>query len=68
MVAEVRVHDDDVVACCELKAVDVRRSQAEFARSGVEQDVVAAVVLLELARDVQSAVRAAVVNDDDFPV
>ena len=68
MVAEVGVHDDDVVACCELKAMDVRRSQAEFARSGVEQDVVAAVVLLELFGDVQGAVGAAVVDNDDFPV
>lgn len=68
MVAEVGIHDDDVVAGRELEAVDVGRSQTEFACSGVQQDVVRAVVLLELFGDVQGAVGAAVVDDDDFPV
>lgn len=68
MVTEVGVHDDDVVAGRELEAVDVGRSQTEFAGSGVQQDVVRAVVLLELFGDVQGAVGAAVVDDDDFPV
>lgn len=36
MVREIRVHDDDEVAGCELQAVDVGRSEAEFAAAGVE--------------------------------
>ena len=36
MVREIRVHDDDEVARCELQAVDVGGAEAEFARARVE--------------------------------
>lgn len=68
MVAEVGVHDDDIVAGRELKTVDVGGSQAEFACSWVQFDVQRADGGDELFGDVLGAVGRAVVDDDDFPV
>lgn len=67
MVAEVGVHDDNEVALGELKAVHVRRSEAELARSGLELDM-RAVGLDELVGDLLGTVGGAVVDDDEFPV
>jgi hypothetical protein len=66
-VAEVGVHDDDVVAFGELQAVHVRCAEAELARAGLEDDV-RAVGFFELFRDCLGAVRGAVVDDYEFPV
>lgn len=68
MVAEVGVHDDDVVTRCELQAVDVGGAQAEFAGAWFQDDVVCAVERLELVGDFLGAVGGAVVDDDYFPV
>jgi hypothetical protein len=42
VVAEVGVHDDDIVSCCELQTVDVGGSEAEFAGAGAQLDVLRA--------------------------
>jgi len=67
-VAEVGVHDDDIVAGRELKTVDVRRAETEFACSGLQFDVLGADGGDELLCDFLGAVGGAVVDDDDFPV
>jgi hypothetical protein len=68
VVAEVGVHDDDIVACRELQAVDVGRAETEFACSRVQFDVLGADGGDELLCDFLGAVGGAVVDDDDFPV
>jgi hypothetical protein len=68
VVAEVGVHDDDIVSCCELQTVDVGGSEAEFAGAGAQLDVLRADGGDELFGDFLRAVGGAVVDDDDFPV
>ena len=68
MVAEVGVHDDNIVAGRELQAVNVGRSETEFASSGLQFDVLRADGGDELLCDFLGAVGGAVVDDDDFPV
>ncbi|ROW05501.1 hypothetical protein VSDG_00440 [Cytospora chrysosperma] len=67
MVAEVGVHNDDVVAPGELQAVDVCGAQAELARAGLEGDVWG-VGLHELVGDFLGAIGGAVVDNDEIPV
>lgn len=43
VVGEIGVHDDDKVACCELKAVHVCSPEAELACARLEDDAVGAV-------------------------
>lgn len=66
MVREIGVHDDDKAPCSMGETVDVGRAEAEFARTGFQDDVRRAVELLELFCDFQCAVRGSVVHDDDF--
>lgn len=66
MVGEVGVHDDDKVAGDELQAVDVGRSEAKLAGSGLEDDV-GGVGLDELEGDFLGSIGGAVVDDDEFP-
>jgi len=68
VVAEVGVHDDDIVAGRELQAVDVGRAETEFACSRVQFDVLRADGGDQLLCDFLGAVGGAVVDDDDFPV
>ena len=68
MMAEVGVHDDHEIARGELQPVDVRRSESEFARARLEDDVLGAPESLQLFRDFERAVRRAVVDNDHFPV
>jgi hypothetical protein len=68
VVAEVGVHDNYVVSCRELQAVDVGGAEAEFAGSGLQFDVLGADGGDELLCDFLGAVGGAVVDDDDFPV
>lgn len=68
MVAEVGVHDDNEVTGSILQTVDVGGSQAELALAGLEDDVFGAVEALELLADLESTVRGAIVNDNDFPI
>lgn len=68
MVAEVGVHDDDIVAGRELQAVDVGGAEAEFACARLQFDVLGADGGDELLCDFLGAVGRAVVDDDDFPI
>ena len=68
MVAEVGVHDDDIIAGRELQAVDIGSSETEFACSGLQFDVLRADRGDELLCDFLSAVGGAIVDDDDLPV
>ena len=68
MVAEVGVHDDDIVAGRELQAVDIGRSETEFACSRVQFDMLGADGGDELLCDFLGAVGGAVVDNDDLPV
>lgn len=68
MVTEIGVHDDNKIARRELQTVNVRRSETEFASSGLENDSVGAPDLLELFCDVLCAIGRSVVDYDDFPV
>jgi hypothetical protein len=66
--AEIRVHDDDEVARCELQAVDVGGSEAEFTSACADLDAGGCVDFLELGGDFLGSVWGAVVDDDEFPV
>ena len=66
--AEVGVHDDDIVAGRELQAVDIGRSETEFACSRVQFDMLGADGGDELLCDFLGAVGGAVVDNDDLPV
>ena len=66
--AEVGVHNDDIVAGRELQAVDIGRSETEFASSGLQFDVLRADGGDELLCDFLGAVGGAVVDNDDLPV
>ena len=68
VVAEVGVHDDDEVAGGEGQTVDIGSSEAELALTGLQDDMVCAVELLELLRDFEGTVRGAIVNNDHLPV
>ena len=68
MVAEVGVHDDDIVAGRKLQAVDIGRSETEFACSRVQFDMLRADGCDELLCDFLGAVGGAVVDNDDLPV
>ena len=68
VVTEIGIHDDDEVAAGELQSVDVGGSQTKFALAGLQDNVFLAIELLELLRDLEGAVRGAVVDDDDLPV
>lgn len=65
---EVGVHDDDIVARCELQAVDVGGSESELAGARADLDLGRCVGFLELSSDFLRAVGRAVVDDDEFPV
>jgi hypothetical protein len=67
-VREVRVHDDHERAGAKVEAVDVGRAEAELACARLEDDLVLAVRLCELVRNLLRAVGARVVDDDDLPV
>lgn len=67
MVAEVGIHDDDVVALGELQAVDVGGAKTELAGTSLEDDMWG-VRLHELLSDILGAVRRAVVDNDEFPI
>lgn len=67
MVGEIRVHDDDEVACRILETVDVCGAEPEFAGAGVEF-YARAVGFDELFGDGLRAVGGTVVDDEDFPV
>lgn len=68
MVAEVGVHNDDIVAGRELQAVDIGRSETEFTCSRVQFDMLGADGGDELLCDFLGAVGGAVVDNDDLPV
>jgi hypothetical protein len=68
MVREIRVHDDDKVARCELQAMDVGGAETQFAGARADLDTCAAVGFLELGRDFLRAVGGTVVDDYEFPV
>lgn len=68
MVREIRVHDDDEVARCELQAVHVGGAEPQFAGARADLDACWCVGFLELGRDFLRAVWGAVVDDDEFPV
>lgn len=68
MVTEIGVHDDHIVAGCELETVDVGCSKTEFSSSWLDDDVVGAPYFLELFCNFLGAIGGSVVNDDDFPV
>jgi hypothetical protein len=63
VVREVRVHDDDEVACGVLQAVDVGCAEAEFAGARVEFYPVGTVGFDQLFCDCLGAVWTAVVDD-----
>lgn len=67
VVAEVGIHDDDVVTFGELQAVDVGSAEAELAGARLE-DNVGCVCFDKLLGDILGAVGGAVVDDDEFPV
>lgn len=67
MVGKVGVHDDYKVPGRKLETVDVGGSESEFARAGFEKDLVGAVDVHQLFRDILGAVRGGVVDDDEFP-
>lgn len=68
MVAEIGVHDDNVVAGAVDETMDVSSSKAELALAGLQVDVLGAVELLELLSDLEGAVRGAIVDNNDLPV
>ena len=68
VVAEIGVHDDNVVAGAVNKTVDVGGSKTELALAGLQVDVLGAVELLELLSDFEGAVRGAIVDNNDLPV
>lgn len=67
VVAEVGVHDNNVVTLGELQAVNVGGTEAELASAGLEDDM-RRVGLDELLGDFLGAIGRAVVDDDEFPV
>lgn len=64
---EVGVHDDDIVSCDELKTMYVCRSKTKLAFPRL-QDNVWGICFHELIGDDLCAVRAAIVDDYEFPV
>lgn len=79
MVGKVGVHDDHECAGTEVEAVDVGCAEAEFAcarlqdlpselRSSVTCNLVLAIRLGELVRNLLRAIWACVIDDDDLPV
>ena len=63
---QVGVHDDDELPARVLQTVDVGRAEAELLGAWPQDDAVLAVDALELFGGLESAVRAAVIDDDDF--
>ncbi len=61
-------HYDDEIARRVLQPVYVGRSQAELAGARPELDVRCAVDFLELFGDVERAIWASVVDDDNLPL
>jgi hypothetical protein len=66
VVAEIRVHEDDVVARAELEAVDLGGAEAELAGALEDADLVRALRDLELLRDLLRPIGTAVLDDDDL--
>jgi len=64
---EIGVHDDYKVSGRELETVDVGGSESELARARLEKDLIGAVDLHQLFRDVLRTVRGGVIDDDEFP-
>lgn len=67
VVAEVGVHDNDVVALGELEAVNVGGTESELACAGLQLHM-GSVELDELGGDILGAVGRTVVDDYEFPV
>ena len=68
MVGEVGVHDDDEIASGILQAMDVGSTEAQLARSWLEDDALGSVKLLELLSDLEGPVRRGVVDNDQLPI
>lgn len=68
MMAQVSVHNDDEIPVCMFNSVDVGRSETQFGRSRSQQDSVFSVYFLKLFGDIQSSIRATIVDDDYFVI
>ncbi len=68
MVREVGIHDNDKVSCCELQTVYVGSPKTEFPSAGADLDTLRGVDFLELSSDFLSAIRRAIVDNNEFPL
>jgi hypothetical protein len=68
VVREVGVHDDNIVSCRELQAVDVGGSESQLACAGADLDLLGGVCFLELCGYFLGSVGRAIVDDYELPV
>ena len=67
MMGEVCVHQDDMRASARGQSLDIRRAQAQLARSRMQLQLLA-VDFLQLGHDLLSAIGRVIVNNDHLHV
>lgn len=68
VMTQIGIHNNDEIAICVFYAMNVCSSQAQFRCSRAQQNFILAVDLLQLLRNILSAVGTAIVDDNDFKV